>query len=261
MGDRVQNQTKNQKNIGEEIMGKKNEREEMQNKVMTQAEFAAKITEAHFNNRRNDNNFQNIAVADAVIEGKNLGNAEFHFAKMTNVRFSRCNLTYSEFKFAEFENVTFENCKMDRSYFNYAKMHGVQFKNCVLDGSEYDFADGDAAFESCSMENSEFNMASLKLTLTKCATARSEFNGCGNLHVTIDKSDFTRVEMNDSTVRGTMQNTVFSNGEFKGSNGTALSVTSSKVRDVDTDGSIGFSETSDDDDDEDIDKMLDEVFK
>ena len=261
MGDREQNQPKNQKNIGEEIMEKKNEREEMQKNVMNQAEFTAKITEVHFNNRRNDNEFHNIAAADAVIEGKNLRNAQFHFAKMTNIRFAQCDLSYSEFKFAEFENVTFENCKMDRSYFNYAKMHGVRFKNCVLDGSEYDFADGDAVFENCSMENSEFNMTSLKLTLTKCATARSEFNGCGNLHVTVDNSDFTRVEMNDSTVRGIIQNTVFSNGEFKGSNGTALNVTSSKVRDVETDGSIGFSETSDDDDDEDIDKMLDEVFK
>ena len=33
MGDRAQNQPKKQKNIGEEIMEKKNEREEMQKKV------------------------------------------------------------------------------------------------------------------------------------------------------------------------------------------------------------------------------------
>ena len=242
-------------------MEKKNQKEEMRKNVMTQAEFTAKITEAHFNNRQNDSDFRNIAAADAVIEGKNLRNAEFHFAAMTDVKFAYCDLSYAEFKFAELGNVTFENCKMDRCYFNYAKMHGVQFKNCVLDGSEYDFADGEAVFENCSMENSEFNMTSLKLTLTKCATARSEFNGCGELHITVDNSDFTRVEMNDSTVHGTMQNTVFCNGEFKGSNGTALSVTSSKVRDVDTDGSVGFSETADDEDDEDIDKMLDEVFK
>lgn len=230
-------------------------------KVYTPEQFLDKAAAKSSSSLRNDeNNFRCLELADTVVEGKNLENAEFYFSKFTGVKFVNCDLNYAAFKGAELHHVTFERCKLERSEFNFAAMDDVSFTECFLDSGEFDFASGTAAFAQCSMENAEFTMCGLDLSFLRCNLNGADLNGCHALKLHAEDSDFTRAELNDCVLSGSAKECLFPRAEFNATDGSEFSFVNCSLRDIDADGATGISERDIVDTDDDLDEELNEIF-
>lgn len=231
------------------------------NRKVVSAEFIAeKAAICTCNARNSECNFHNLEVTALTLNGKSITNAEFLYSKITDTVFENCDISYGEFKFAVLENVSFINCKLERSYFNFAVLNGVKFVNCILDGSEFNFASGSAVFENSSCNGAEFNSNTLDIAMQHCSAARCEFNGCSEFSITAEDCNFSRSEINDSVIKGSISKSVLTDAEFNGANGNALVITLSKMRGIETRGAVGIRDTAADSDDDDLDEEFDDIF-
>ena len=227
--------------------------ENINRQTISSDEFIRQCSMAHVRNfRGNENKFLNSAIADTVLENKMLDSSEFNYSALKNIVFNNIDFSNSEFKFCELENVVFNQCKLDYTHFDYAQMADVKFVNCIMDNSKFDFAFGNAAFEACVLEGAEFHHMALAVTLNKCNCSSTEFNFSPSLEVNACDSNFYRAEFNDTTIKGSVKNSVFSSTDFDGANASLLEFENCIKRNLSASGAVGVIENSDDDDDDDI---------
>ena len=227
--------------------------ENINRQTISSDEFIRQCSMAHVRNfRGNENKFQNSAIADTVLENKILDSSEFNYSALKNIVFNNIDFSNSEFKFCELENVVFNQCKLDYTHFDYAQMADVKFVNCIMDNSYFDFASGNAAFEACVLECAEFHHVALAVTLNKCNCSGTEFNFSPSLEVNACDSNFYRAKFNDTTIKGSVKNSVFSRTDFDGANASLLEFENCSKRNLSVRGAVGVIENSDDDDDDDI---------
>ena len=229
-------------------------------KVVSAGVIVEKAAACTCNARNNENAFTNIEVTGLELAGKNISNAEFLYSKITDSVFENCDISYGEFKFAVLENVTFTNCKLERSYFNFAFLNNVKFINCILDGSEFNFASGKATFENSSLNGAEFNSNTLDITMQHCSVERAEFNGCSEFAIHAEDCNFSRAEMNDSKIKGSITGCVLTDVAFNGTNGNELVITLSKMRGIEVRGAVGICDSAEESDGDDLDEEFEDIF-
>lgn len=220
--------------------------------TISSEEFIRQCSMTHARNfRGNENKFLNSAIADTVLENKMLDSSEFNYSALKNIAFNNIDFSNSEFKFCELENVVFNQCKLDYTHFDYAQMADVKFVNCIMDNSKFDFASGEAVFEACALEGAEFHHMALAVTLNKCNCTSTEFNFSPSLEVNACDSNFYRAEFNDTTIKGSVKDSVFSRTDFDGANASLLKFENCSKRNLSVRGAVGVIESSEDDDDDD----------
>ena len=227
--------------------------------IMTEAEFIKQADRAGASNARNDeDNFQNIELANARIENKSLArSAEFNFSRLTDVTFVNVNLEGTEWNYTELENVTFIRCKLNRSEMDYAVMNNVRFDNCFMDSCSFDFASGSAQFNSCHLHGAEFHHTLANLTFNSCSGEAMELNYCPDLTICAEFCDFHRAEFVDGHFKGTMKQCVLTDSDWYSTDATQLDFVACGMRSLNISGSSGVTVATGNDDDDDDDFDLD----
>ena len=202
--------------------------------------------------RDNDVKFFNIEISDFAVENKSIRRADFSFSKISNVRFEGIDFEGSEFNYAELTNIIFSRCKLRRSGFDFSNMKNVIFEDCWLDTSSFDYASGDITYIRCKVHGMELHHTLAHLTFEQCSGEAMQANYCQNLSISAKNSDFHRAEFVDSVFLGEMENCIFTDADFYGSDCTELCFKKCKMRELNIQGSVGISISDNDDGEEDF---------
>ena len=202
--------------------------------------------------RDNDVKFFNIEISDFSVENKSIRRSDFSFSKISNVRFDGIDFEGSEFNFTELTNVTFFRCKLRRSGFDFSNMKNVIFEDSWLNTSSFGYASGDITYIRCKVHGMELHHTLAHLTFEQCSGEAMQANYCPNLSISAKNSDFHRAEFVDSVFLGEMENCIFTEADFYGSECTSLRFKDCKMRELNMAGSVGI-EIAGDSADEDFD--------
>ena len=222
--------------------------------VIDSANFIEQVNETSLGKTQNNkDDFQYIKIADVTISNKSLRKCDFNFSSLTNVTFDHINLEGAEFNYTSLNNVTFSNCRLNRSSFDFASFTSVTFQNCILQTSCFDYAKGGIVFNNCNAQGVELQHTLAEVNFHDCNCNYIRIKCCPSLNINATNCDFYDGELLDSTLIGSAENSFFVGTYFTNSNGTNLKFIECTIRDINTENSIGFSLSSNDDDFDDFD--------
>ena len=190
--------------------------------------------------RDNDVKFFNIEISDFAVENKSIRRSDFSFSKISNVRFEGIDFEGSEFNHTELTNIIFSRCKLRRSGFDFSNMKNVIFEDCWLDTSSFDYASGDITYIRSKVHGMELHHTLAEVTFQECAGEAMQASYSPNLKISARNCDFHRAEFVDSVFLGEMENCIFTDADFYGSDCTRLRFKDCKMRELNVSGSVGL---------------------
>ncbi len=229
------------------------------NREVVLAEAFQKRVACYTINNVNPEDFQYLSISDMIFTKANLTGCNFSFCKLENVIFQQCNLGRAVFNFAELVNVRFIECELNNLYCNYTVFLDAKFTDCELDCSAFDFSRGKISFENCQMERNIFVMTRLDIIFKNCNCERLELSDCPSLKLNAENTCFASAAMNgNQNMSGVIKNSNGSYIELKNSDCTKLRFVNSSFPDIDATKTVGYR-NSKSDIEEDVEKIINSI--